>query len=301
MGNLVDASTRAAPEEVFRLKNIELSVPTDEQLKKARSKFVDAKAHVSLKVVWEPLSYKKFINNEPVQEEVEYIRITKGDGLSGLEEPETVVLERARQVGFHAIPAGVRISLPRGIHKADPEKQEQPFSRFMVYATKAGITVDIDEQTGAVSSPQIGQVFRCLAGYQDFPTPKVENGKFRWDWDEKRSSFYQFPLEALTDYRQPEDLPVRRYETAENAEGVTTAGEDDLTGQLVAAARVLQIDGQDTGTVNANALSLSLTKAAEAPALSVPEVITAAEQGRFVEYLVSKGVARVEDGKVKIG
>lgn len=317
--SLGDYVQRAAHEDTFRLKGIELWVPTDEQLAKGREKFPEGYAHVSLKVTWEPLTYRKFIGEDEIKEEVDYIRVTKGKGLSVGDEAATLAIVRAG--GFPAIPADVRLNAPDP-RKADPDKQPQAFQRFYVAAGRAGIVIDVDDdgtvtgKPGQLYTKQVGKIFSCRNGSEDFPTVNVDpvtglalQGKDFWNWEDTRSVFMRVPMKEVTDFAQPEQVPERRYERKEEAEGAGTVGVTTTAApaalsvdSLRAAVGLLGISGKTVSVVNASATSLVVSNIAKAPAvLGAGEVNRAAQSGKFVDWLVEQGVATVQDGVVNVG
>ena len=305
--SLSDYIQQAAPEDVFRLKAVELWVPTDEQIAKMRANNPDIPVHVSLKVSWEPMTYRKLIGDELIPEEVDYIRVTKGKGLSDGNEYENV--QRVRAGGFPAIPADARMKVP-DYAKAVVEKQEREFPRFYVSAGKAGLVIDVDEDgsktgtPGGVYSPQVGKIYLCQTR-NEYPTVNQgAGGSFGgWNWDETKTSFVRVPLREVTDFVQPEQLPERRYERKENspvaAVTTTTAAAPVSTGDLRSAVALLGIEGKTVSVVNASAASLVASNISKAPAvLGSGDVNRAAISGRFVDYLAEQGVVEMQDGKV---
>ena len=285
-------------------------MPTDEQTAKARAKYPEIPVHASMKVTWEPLSYRKFIGEDEIKEEVDYIRVTKGKGLSAGD--EATMVERVRQGGFPAIPSDVRLNAPDP-KKADPDKQAQPFPRFYVAAGKAGISIDVDEDgtvtgtPGQLYSKDVGKIFACRNGAEEFPTVNDgATGKDFWNWDDTKSVFMRIPLREVTDFAQPEQIPERRYERKDDSEGggapgvTTTAAPAALdTASLREAVSLLGLDGKTVSVVNASATALVVSNIAKAPAvLGAGEVNRAAQSGKFVDWLTEQGVISVEDGKV---
>ena len=299
--SLTDQLTRAPREDVFELASVQLWIPTDEQLAKSRARFENAKAHAQLRVAWKPKTYQKFIGDDEVTEEVDYFRMTKGDGI-----PEGL-LESIREAGYTAIPNGILLTLPAS-KKADPDKQTSAFQRFMVAAGRAGLVIDVDEN-GQFFSPQVGKLFRCRDGAEEFPTPSTNAaGRFEWDWSEPRTTFMRVPLALVTDFVQPEELAQRRYarkeENGEAGVAVTTSSAPSpLDGAAIADAfKLIGISGKPVAVVNATGVSLVSANIVKAPAVfGAKEVQQAAQSGKLVDYLVEKGAATVEDGAVVIG
>lgn len=298
--SLTDQLTRAPREDVFELASVQLWIPTDEQLAKSRARFENAKAHAQLRVAWKPKTYQKFIGDDEVTEEVDYFRMTKGDGI-----PEGL-LESIREAGYTAIPNGILLTLPAS-KKADPDKQTSEFQRFMLSAAKAGIVIDIDDN-GQFFSPQVGKLYRCRDGAEEFPKPNIENNQFKgWDWDDPRLSFMRVPIAEVTDFEQPAELAQRRYERKETAEAgeatTTTSAPAELgSADITAAFASIGIGGKPVAVVNASAVSLVVSNVAKFPAVfGAKEVQAAAQSGKLVDYLVERGAATVIDGVVNVG
>ena len=317
--SLGDYVQYAAHEDAFRLKGVELWIPTDEQIAKMRAKAPDMPVHVSMKVTWEPLAYRKFIGDDEIKEEVDYIRLTKGKGLSAGDEATALAVVRAG--GFPAIPAGVRLNAPDP-KKADPDKQPQAFQRFYVAAGRAGIVIDVDADGSVTGTPgqlfskQVGKIFSCRNGAESFPTVNADpvtgetkTGKDFWNWEDTKSVFMRVPMKELTDFVQPEQIPERRYERKEESDGLGTVGTTTTaapaalsTDDLRNAIALLGIGGKTVSVVNASATSLVVSNISKAPAvLGAGEVNRAAQSGKFVDWLVEQGVVTVQDGVVNLG
>lgn len=316
--SLGDYVQQAAHEDTFRLKSIELSVPTDEQLAKARLKAPDLPAHVSMKVTYQPLTYRKFIGDEEVTEESDYIRVTKGRGLSNGN--EAYALQLVRDGGFPAIPADVRISVPDP-KRADADKMENAFKRFYVAAGKSGIVIDVDADGSVTGNPgqlytkQAGKIYACRNGAEQFPTVNTGpdgtplTGKDFWNWNDTRSTFMRVPLREIVDFAQPEVIPEKRYDRREeSSEGggsaitmVNTSPQGVDPASLRQAIGQLGIEGKTVSVVNASATALVASNIAAAPAVLGASVVNqAAQSGKFVDYLVEQGVVSVADGKVAL-
>lgn len=314
--SLGDYIQRAPHEDTFRLKGVELWVPTDEQIAKARAKAPDMPVHVSLKVTYEPLTYRKYIGEDEIREETDYIRVTKGRGLSAGN--EQYALQLVRDGGFPAIPADVRIQVPDP-KRADADKQENAFKRFYVAAAKAGITLDVDADgsttghPGQIYTKQVGNIYACRNGAEQFPTVNTGpdgqplSGKDFWNWSDTRSVFMRVPLREVNDFVQPEQIPERRYDRREDSgDGAssapvttTTAAAPVTSEALRAAVALLGIEGKTAGVINASAAALVASNIAKAPAVLGASVVNqAAMSGKFVDYLADQGVVAVQDGKV---
>lgn len=300
---LYDISKRESNEDVFRLVGVELYIPTDEQLAKARAKYADIKGSVSLKVRWQPMTYRKYIGDEEVTEEVDYIKMTKGSGI------DDSALPLIREAGINAVPSNVIIALPQNPAKADPDKQAQEYPRFMVAATKAGIIIDVNDD-GTLTSPQIGQLFRCRSGFEEFPTPSEDaNGRFKWDWEDTRSTFMRVPVAPAKDFVQPDELREFRYERKEAAEGgagasgaaTTTASAGAVSADDIAAGvRALGINGLQASMVNQNALAIVSSQVAAHRSLAT--LVAAAQANALVDELVKRGLVEVSaEGVINVG
>lgn len=299
---LYDISKREASEDVFRLAGVELYVPTDEQLAKARAKYADIKGSVSLKVRWQPMTYRKYIGDEEVTEEVDYIKMTKSSGIAD------DALPIIRDAGINAVPSNVIIALPTNPAKADPDKQTQEYPRFMVAATKAGIIIDVNDD-GTLTSPQIGQLFRCRNGFEEFPTPSEDaNGRFKWDWEDTRSTFMRVPLAPAKDFVQPDELREFRYERKEAEEGGAAGGAATTTASagavsaddIAAGVRALGINGLQASMVNQNALAIVSSQVAAHRSLAT--LVAAAQANTLVDELAKRGLVEVSaEGIITVG
>ena len=286
-------------------------MPTDEQIAKMRAKNPEIPVHVSVKIVWEPLEYRKFIGDDLIAEEVDYLRVTTGKGLSAGDEQANV--QRVRDGGFPAIPADSRMKVPDP-KRADPAKMEQEFKRFYVAGGKVGLILDVDEdgtktgKPGQLFSPAVGKIYACTTP-NDYPTVKdsTDGGFGGWDWDNTKTGFARIPVREVTDFVQPETIPERRYERREGSEdgggapGVTTtAAPAALDSESIkAAVALLGIEGKTVSVVNASAAALVASNIAKAPqVLGASSVNQAAMSGKFVDFLVSNGAVSVVDGKV---
>ena len=300
----------AAHEDIYRLKSISLYIPTDEQIAKARAKSPDVPVAVSARVAWEPLTYRKTIGGDVVQEEVDYMRLTTGRGLSTGNEAENIA--KARAAGLPGIDSSVRMRLPNP-KTANPDKMEQEFKRFYVSAGKAGLVIDVDEdgsitgQPGQLYSKQVGKIYACQSPTQ-FPTVNsTADGKFdSWNWDDTKSSFVRIPVREVTDFVQPEQIPTRAYERREGSDEAQTPGNTTTAApaavtpaDLKAAVAQLGLAGKTVSVVNASATSVVASNIAKNPTvLGSTAVAKAAQSGKFVDWLASEGVVMVEDGKV---
>jgi len=293
--SLYDLSKRDAAESAFRLKSVSLSVQTDEQLAKAREKYPDIKASVSLRVAWEPLLYRKFIGDEQIEEEVDYITMTKSGAVSD------EALPFIREAGMKAVHKDMLIGLPNNAAKANPDKQPQAYSRFMVAAIRAGLVVDLDE-SGQIVSPSVGKIFRCATS-SEFPRATNDaKGNFKWDWEDTRTSYLRIPLSEVTDFVQPDEIPEYRYERKEeesSAQTTTSATPAASAEDIAAAVRALGISGKPVALINDQGVNIISSKVGEYRALA--PLLSAASQGGLVDALVEKGLATVADGTVTIG
>lgn len=294
--SLYDISKRDVAEDVFRLNGVEFVVSSDEQLAKARVNYPNIKGSIQLKVSWTPMTYRKFIGDEQVTEETDYIRMNKSSAI------DDSALPLLREAGMNAVAASMLISLPKNPMKADLDKQEQEYQRFMVGAAKAGITFNKTDD-GKLVTPQAGQLFRCRSGFEEYPTPGEDaKGNFKWDWDNTRSTFMRIPVALVTDFVEPADDEKRefRYERQSSGESATTttsgqgAGFD--AGDIVSALAQLGINGKPASMIDANALQLVTARLAELPALGT--LVAAATSGTLVEKLRESGYVTVVDGNL---
>lgn len=290
---------------MYRLKGVALSVPDDERIADIRSENDEYRVPAHLVITWEPLSYRVeggIYGNE----ERKYIPITKAGGLTDLDNlTEAEALEAVRAGGYPAIPSKALIKLDSGLERKDPARQPQQYSRTMCAALKSGMHVGIDKdgsvtgQPGNFYSKDVGKVFRCTNGPEDMPRPGTnEKGRFFWDWDDTYSKFMILPREELTNYVQPEDVPVRVIESQETTSAGFSGGGEVSGNQLSAAVVVMGLSGSTVEDVNGAAPSLIAANVANFPDLQSTEVATAAASGTFVEYLESIGALSVEDGVI---
>ena len=309
-GGLYTANAQEAREDFLRLKGVELSVPTDEQLAKMRADNPDIPAHIQMVVTWEPLSYR-IEGGKYGNQEADYIRMSKGDGLSKLESvSEQEALANIRAGGYPAVPSAALIKLARGLEKKDPAKMTRPYERFMVAAAKLGIHLDIDldgsktGKPGSLYSNDVGKVFKCTAGFEEFPTPgENEKGQFRWNWDETTSRFMRIPVARADDYVQPEEVPVRVIESSDDGEKVQAAAAAqtvDTSDALRNAISVMGLVGTDVESAKSTAKGVALRSISKAPVLGSAEVMAALNAGTFIEYAEGKGVITTAGGVIEL-
>jgi len=311
-GGLYTANAQEAREDFLRLKGIELSVPTDEQLAKMRTDNPDIPAHVQMVVTWEPLSYR-IEGGKYGNQEADYIRMSKGDGLSKLDNlTEAEALANIRSGGYPAVPGSALIKLARGLEKKDPTKMTRPYERFMVAAARLGIHLDIDVdgtktgKPGALYTNDAGKVFKCTAGFEEFPTPgENAQGRFFWDWDETTSRFMRLPIARADDYVQPEDIPVRIIEAREDGTVTTPAAVSggaavDTTDALRNAISVMGIVGSPVEDVKETVRATALRNISKAPVLGTADVMAALTGGTFLEFVEGKGVITTAGGVVEL-
>ena len=288
--SLYDLSKREATEDVFELAGVDLVVTTDEQLAKARSKVAEINGSIQLKLTWKPKTYRKWIGDDEVTEETDYIKMTKSNAV------EDAALPLLREAGLRAVNKGMIIALPQNPVKADPDKQPQEYSRFMVAAARAGIVIEGTPE-GGVTSPQIGKLFRCRNGFEEFPSPgESPKGGFMWDWEDTRSTFMRIPITEVTDFVQPDELREYRYErAADDASGAatTTTSAGPVTDEdVVAALRAIGINGKQASLIDSNGLAVVSSRVAEFRALAT--LVPAAQTGGLVAELVNRGFATVD-------
>lgn len=299
---LTDRLTREPRSDVYELAGVELFIPTDEQLEKARAKSREngydneLPASVSIAVRWKPKTYQKFIGDDEVTEEVDYYRLTNSQGLTDEQ------LQMVREAGFNAIPEDRMYKLPAN-KKADINRQPRDVQRLLLAADRVGIVIDVDEQ-GNLFSPQVGKLYECLEGPHDMPT--WDNEARRWDYDDPKQAFFRLPVREATDFVQPEELAVRRYERREEASApaqtTTSAAAPVTPEELREAFAAIGIDGKPVGVINAQGVSLVASNVSKNPAVfGSKDVNQAAQSGKLVEFLVEQGVATNDEGTVRIG
>lgn len=312
--SLYDASEQQAKREVERLKSITLSVPTDEDIARIRAEDDSRPIHIALEVVTEPLSYR-IEGGRYGNENHDFIRITKGLGLGGVEGvDETELLIRVRELGWNAIPTSIMVKIPKGTKS--PEQCTYQFQRWMLNARKAKVGIEIDESTGEVSTASAGTAFEMLSGSDSFPLwLRQDNdegievkGFGRWSkparGEPATDRFMRYFDVAATDYVIPENVPVQVREVP--TEGVAASAVASPTGvatvdpaMLKTAAEVLGLDGTKFADLSkSNMLAKTVQATREAPILGTAEVQQAVRDKKFGEYLVDHGVISDVDGKV---
>jgi hypothetical protein len=297
LGGLYGAVAQTDREDYARLAGVELSVPTDEQIARMREDNPSIPVHVSLKITWVPLSYRIMRGSEVQEEETDYIRITKGSGLSGDDGPgsefESQTVENVRQVGWAAIPAAALISVPKG------KNTKRPFERWMKRAQEAGVHLDIDPSSGQLVSNDLGQVFKLTAGMDTFPTWDPDKGQ-RGGWTNPDNGengidrYMRYPVTKAPAYVAPEadQLPVVHREPRAQEAATTAGGASGPSNDMLAAVvEGLELADMGLEVLNSSKMVGITSKAiAQFPVLASGEVAQAVADNRFGDYLAERGL-----------
>lgn len=304
--SVYDDGARKARVEVLRLKGVSVSMITDEQIAKGKAKNENFKPSASFKVEWEPLSYRieggKYGNSR-----VEYLPFTFG---LTPEEVEAVRTGLWRGAGN----TGKRMTIPANLSGA-----KDVWTVFMVKAHAAGLDISIAEN-GDVYTKDVDQVFECEAGQLTLPRRiKDNNGKWRDSVPGKVTSEYpmgepsynpyaRIPTRKLTDYVQPDDVPVILITTDDTddtpAEAATTTSGSvsGVTAEALADAFAeAGLIGASTTTVDTAPKQVNITNkfGSRAPIFFLSEVQKAAANGDLITYAVEKGAIAVLNGVIE--
>ena len=286
----------------LRLLGITVTVPTDEQIAKARAKAGDdLPIRARLEFELEPLTYR--LDGGQYTTERGYVDITKSK--MGLTQQE---IEDVRTRGILGVPAQKMLDM-RVDTKRPVEKYNLPIQRFMWYAKKAGVSLLVsgtDKEVpatvslGQVWSSAVGKVIVVKYGRDEFPSNNDGDTYGRW-------LYYFIALDpdfvALPE-NEREVRIIKPRDTEESAgEAVTaTTSSGPTTEVLRAAALTAGIVGRNTADIGDENRQISLVNRAinnGAPVFGHPEVLAAAESGTLVAYLVDKGAVSVDaDGTI---
>lgn len=303
MSILDDVIAIRPKEEILRLKGVELSVPTEEQLAKARETASRNGTTVPaprarLHLTWEPMSYEYKGPNGNVAHD--FIDVSFGIDFEDL--------DKVRNSGWLGIPD---TKLIRINEKLGAEAQAREWARWRL-KTKDILHLDIDSNgaiTSKVGQPfsrAVGRVFRVQEGMDTFPRNIQVNGEWKTA-DTPRSAFMRYPVEDVTDtYVRPETVPIRLPRTTATEASTdagpavsTTVGNDSIRRALV-----------DSGFIGSNAIDFStMSKQVNFLArhmedtdatlvLGTAALNKAASDGELIDYLVKQGVVTVDDNGV---
>ena len=299
-------------EEFLRLQSVELSVPTDEQLAKAADTLkrqgrdpIPPRAQVVIR--WEPVSYV-LVGGDHGNVTTDYMEVS-----FGLEPDE---LQRVRDLGWLGIPDN---KVVRGNMKRAVEQQDRQWTRWMrrnrVDDATSVMHIDVDKdgsvtgKAGQLYSFDIGKVFRCEAGVDEFPKRERDSaGAWRTSKTDTNSLFMRYPLEDVTTtYVAPENPPQVILQRRDNAtpaaavSAVAARAQGGLTAEVLKSAlSAAGIIGRSASTLrNTNAQIRVLDEGSTvAPALAHTELAQAAEDGVLLEYLASKGAIEIDDAGI---
>lgn len=295
--SLYDAAAQRSREEFYRLVSVNVSIATDEQLAKMRDSNKDAQPRAQMVVTWEPLSYRKE-GGKYGNIETDYYPMS-----SAVSDEE---IEQIRFGFWRGIPENKRMRIPQNLGQAT-----RPWQRFMLKAKNAGLRIDIGED-GQFTSPDIGQVFKVEAGFDSFPQwqPNATGRGGRWtnpDKGESASTIYmRYPVARADDYVQPDDVPVRFVQSADDGDttpAVTaSAGGSGLTASAVAAAfaeaGMIGAPAADFSTA-AQQINITGSAGSRAPILFSEQIQSAAQDGTLLDFAVGLGAISIEDGVIK--
>ena len=306
MNNLDNLTAVRPKDEYARLLGLELAVPTDEQLEKARAtsrargNSNPPAPRASLRITWEPLSYEMRGHNGNVV--TDYIDVSFGL------EPDD--LARIRTNGWLGIPDR---KLIRVDEKTTAAGQTREWPRYRLQ-TRDILHIDIDVDgsvTGKVGQPfskDIGRVFHITEGYDSFPRNVQNPATKMWsvDKDNPRSSFMRYPVEAADDYVAPAEVPVRIPRNASTEAGAveTTTNVNTLTtNSLRAAVEASGMIGMEASKLTGAMRQISFLASHMEDddttlVFGTGELNEAANGGELLTYLETKGALSIADGVI---
>lgn len=301
--SVLDELTALRPkEEYLRLKGVELVVPTEDQLDKARATSLKNGTNLpapraSIKLTWEPLSYNmRGVNGNTVDQ---YIAVSFGL------EPED--LARVRTNGWLGIPDR---KLIRVDEKVDALTQDREWPRFRLL-TKDIMHLDIDVDgsiTGKVGQPystSVGHVFKCTEGSDAFARNEQNPITKQWskNFKDPRKAYMRYPIELDNSYVAPADVPIRiPRDTSSEAgavltEAMATGITSDVLRKAVVASGMVGMKATDfaSATKQISFVATHMEDSDETLVFGTGEVSEAANEGELVGYLKSKGAVEVTD------
>ena len=302
MSVLDELTTLRPKEEYLRLKGVELVVPTEDQLDKARATSLKNGTNLpppkaSVKLTWEPLSYN--IRGSKGNSVDQYIEV------SFSLEPED--LARVRTNGWLGIPDN---RIVRVDDKVDALSQEREWPRFRLL-TKDIMHLDIDIDgsiTGKVGQPystSVGHVFKCTEGSDAFPRNVLNPVTKVWSRDvgNPRRRYMRYPIELDDSYVAPADVPIRIPRDTSSEAGavlsnaVATGITSDVLRKAVVASGMVGMKATDfaSATKQISFVATHMEDSDETLVFGTGEVSEAANEGELVGYLKSKGAVEVTD------
>ena len=307
MSNLDDLITIKPREEYMRLKGVELAVPTEDQLEKARATSLSRgnnppAPRASLRIIWEPLSYEMRGHNGNVV--TDYIDVSFGL------EPEH--LANIRTNGWLGIPDN---KLVRVDEKAGMDGQTREWPRYRL-RTRDILPLDIDVDgsiTGKVGQPYstaVGHVFKVTEGSDSFPR-NVQNPVTKaWSVDttNPRRSFMRYPVEMDDSYVAPTEVPIRIPRSASTEAGAVISNgvaagltADSLRAAVVASGMVgMKASDLSTATRQVSFVATHMEDSDETLVFGTGDVNEAANEGELIAFLQTKGAISVDDNGVLV-
>lgn len=311
----LDAATTLQPkEEFYRLLDVSLHVPTQEQLDKARATVKrnggnNFAPRASLRLTWEPLSYvlKGGANGNQTTQFIDVtFGLADGDDL----EAQDNVCEAIRTNGWFGIPDRkvIRINDRLGY-----EAQEREWARWRT-RTRDVLDLDIDEDgsitgtRGQLYSTSVGHVFRVQEFMDNFPKNVLgKDGKWARDEANPRRVFMRYPVEDVTDtYIAPANPPQRVVQQREEGPTSTLTASAALN-NITASLRQAVIDSGMVGMRASDLMSTAkqinfvtshMEDSENTIVFGTGDVNEAANNGELLEFLRSKGAISVDDSGV---
>ena len=295
MTSVYSDGARKAKIEYMKFVGVSISVPTDEQIAARRVESEKYKPKGAFKVEWEPMSYTiqggKYGNTV-----AKYLDFT-----FPLDDDEQI--NQVREFGWRgAGNINKRMSIPASLAQC-----KDPWTRFMVMAQKAGLDLTIGEN-GSITSKDVGTVFEVEDGVVVLPTRIQDPGTGKWrdsnpDKGERAwTPFMILPVKKVTDYVQPDDVPVRFIGSSDDSEPTTAATTTGGTTsgvspeQLASAFAEAGLIGASTSDFPTAASQINVTNkfGSRAPVLFAKEVQDAAASGSLFVYAMAKGAINID-------
>lgn len=301
MTNFYEDSAQTLTEERALLKSVRVVTLDDDQIAKMRASNADLPVKASLEVKVTPLSYR-LEGGAYGNERTDYIPMTFGsldysyNRNTDTRTPTPEVLDAVRAVGYRGIPENLMIKISQG---KKPEAARRYYERFVLKAQACGLALRINEgemadlPVGQMYSPDEGQIVIIDEGREEFPTWDGDAGNWQGDPIEK---FVRYIIGKDPSYVQPAEVRVVHVQAAESTTPAPTAAggtEGPSVEDLKTAVEAAGWVGQPFEKFASAALQIrAAVQGAQngGPALAHPEVMTAAQDGRLLEYLAEAGV-----------
>jgi len=213
---------------VFRFQGIRFEVPSKEDIERWTEKhgpdhFLVTNPRGNIVFDYEPLSYTREgpYGNSQLSRVQATTNLLPTDRQSGI--VNTAPLDQAREHGWAGIPNNQKITVSERVAN-DPGAANRPYERLVAKQGQVGFDWGFDEDTGELSSPEIGSIWLCEYGTDTFPAFDMETKRWRLDrafFSEKPGQIY--PVERLTEDEAqeliPEEVPVYSYGTESAVSG----------------------------------------------------------------------------------